>query len=139
MPDMNERQRDELMDRIYQTSGTVGRSIPEAVRLGDESVPLREFYFELSGREELADEDRERVEEILSYLRRKRLTFVRRIRKREVDYETGESLVSKIRDLDRAINAFESLEDLCFEEQVRRERIESARELIELMREFGKL
>ena len=136
---MNERQSEDLLSRIYQTSGTVGRSIPKAVRLGDESVPLREVYFEVSNREELGDEDRERVEEILSYLRRKRLNLVQRIRKRQVDYETGESLVSKIQDLDRAINAFESLEDPCFEEQVRRERIESARELVELMRELGKL
>lgn len=136
---MNERQREELLDRIHRTSGTVGRSIPETVSLEDESVPLRKFYFEVSDREALGDEDRERVEEILSYLRRKRLEFVRRIRNREVDYETGKSLVPTVRDLDRAINAFESLEDPHYAEQIRREKIESARELVELMRELGKL
>ena len=136
---MNERQRDELMNRIYQSSGTVGRSIPETVELGDESVPLRKFYFEVSGREDLGDEDRERVERILSYLRRERLALVQRIRNREVDYETGTSLVPTVRDLDRAINAFESLDDPRYGEQVRREKIESARELVELMRQVGKL
>ena len=136
---MNERQREELLGRIYRTSGTVGRSIPETIRLGGESVPVRKFYFEVSDRDELRDEDRERVDEILRYLRRKRLTLVQRIENREVDYETGESLVPKIRDLDRAVNAFESLDNPCFEEQVRRERIGSARELVELMREFGKM
>ena len=136
---MNERQRDELMDRVYQSSGTVGRSIPETVEFDGESVPLRKFYIEISGRENLRNEDRERVERILSYLRRERLELVQRIQNREVDYETGETLVSTVRDLDRAINAFESLDDSRYGEQVRREKIESARELVELMREVGKL
>lgn len=136
---MDEQQRSELLDRIYQTSGTVGRSIPETVRLGDESVPLRDFYFEVSGQEELPEEDRESVEEIVSYLRRRRMALVQQIQNREVEYETGKTLVPKIRDLDRAINAFESLDDPSFEEQVRRKKIESARELVELMRELGKL
>lgn len=138
-PVLNEQQREELLDQIYQTSGTVGRSIPETIRLGDESVPLRKFYFEVSDREELQEEDRESIEEILSYLRRKRLALIQRIQKREVDYETGKTLVPKIRDLDRAINAFESLDDPSFEEQLRQHKIRSARELIELMREFGKM
>ena len=136
---MNERQREELLEQIYQTSGTVGRSIPETIRLEDESVPLRKFYFEVSGQEELREEDRESVEEILSYLRRKRLALIQRIQNREVDYETGKTLVPKIRNLDRAINAFESLEDPSFEEQLRQQKIKSARELVELMRKFGKM
>ena len=135
---LNDRQRQELLDRIYQPAGTVGRSIPETVALGDESIPLREFYFEVSNRDELRAEDRERVEEVLSSLRRERLRLARQIKQREVDYETGRTLVSDIRDLDRAVNAFESLDDSNFEEQVRREKIRSAQELVELMREFGK-
>lgn len=136
---MNERQRDELLRRVYQSSGTIGGSMPETVRIEGESIPLRDFYFEVSDREELREADRERVEEVLSYLRRKRLTLVQRIRQYEVEYERGESLVAKIRELDRAINALESLEDPSYGEQVRREKIKSARELVELMREFGKL
>lgn len=134
---MNERQRDELLNQAYRTTGTVGRSIPETVSLEDESLPVREFYFEISDRGALRDEDRERVEEVLSYLRRKRLNLVQQIRNREVGYETGKSLVPKIRDLDRAINAFESLDEPDLEEQFRREKIRSARELVDLMREFG--
>lgn len=136
---MNERQREELMERIYRTSGTLGRSIPETVRLEDESIPVREFYFEVASRDGLRDEDRERVKEILSYLRRKRLGLIQQIRTCEVDYETGTSLVPEVRDLDRAINAFESLEEPGLEEQLRREKIRSAQELVDLIREFGKL
>lgn len=136
---MNERQREELLERVYRSSGTVGRSIPETVTLEDESVPLRRVYFEVAGRDELPAEERERVQEVLSYLRRKRLALVQRIEEGGIEYETGTALVDRIRKLDRAINAFESLDDPSFEEQVRRERVESAREAVELLREFGKL
>ncbi|WP_135819682.1 DUF5788 family protein [Halostella litorea] len=136
---MNERRREELLSRVNRTSGTVGGSMPESIRVDGRSVPVREFYFELSDRADLSPEERGRVEDVLSYLRRERLALVGRIRDGDVDCETGESLVAEVRDLDRAINAFESLEDPDYGEQVRRERIESARELIEMMREFGKL
>lgn len=136
---MNERHRKELLDQVHKPSGTVGRSIPEAVHIGDETVPLREFYFEVSNQSELSAEDRETVEELLSSLRRERLALVQRIQKGEVDHETGKSLVSEIRALDRAINAFESLDGPSFEEQMRQKKIKSARELVDLMWEFGKI
>lgn len=136
---MNERQRAELLEQVYQTSGTIGSSIPETVRIEDESVPLREFYFEVTDRDHLQETERERIQDVLSYLRRQRLQLIRQIREREVDYETGQSLVPRIQNLDRAINAFESLDEPCFEEQVRRKKLESARELVDLMRELGKL
>ncbi|WP_049972866.1 DUF5788 family protein [Haladaptatus cibarius] len=136
---MNEQKRTELLEQVYQTSGTVGSSIPESVRIEDESVPLREFYFEVVDRDDLRKIERERIQDVVSYLRRQRLRLIRKIREREVDYETGQSLVPTIQSLDRAINAFESLDEPCFEEQVRQEKIESARELVDLMRKLGKL
>ena len=136
---VNDRQRQELLDQIYQPAGTVGRSFPETVTIADESIPLREFYFEVSKQDELREADRERVAEILSSLRRERLRLAQQIKQGEVDYETGQTLVSDVRDLDRAINAFESLDGPDFGEQVRREKIRSAQELVDLMREFGKL
>ncbi|WP_339106100.1 DUF5788 family protein [Haloterrigena salinisoli] len=136
---MNEQQRVELLEQVYQSSGTIGSSIPETVRIEDETVPLREFYFEVADRDHRQETERERIREVLSYLRRQRLQLIGQIREREVDYETGQSLVPRIQNLDRAINAFESLDEPCFEEQVRREKIESARELVDLMRELGKL
>lgn len=136
---MNERQREELLAQVHKTSGTVGRSIPETVRIDGETIPLREFYFEVWNRSELGEEDHETVEEILSSLRRERLALVQRIQQGAVDHETGKSLVSEIRDLDRAINAFESLDGPSFGEQMRQEKIRSAQELVDLMREFGEL
>jgi hypothetical protein len=134
---MNERQRDTLLDEIHTTVVGSG-SIPETVRVDDEPIPLREFYFEVADRE-LTARDHERVETVLASLRRERLALVQDIQDRAVDHETGQDYVSRIRDIDRAINALESLDDPSFEEQVRREKLDSARELIDMMREYGKL
>lgn len=135
---MNDRQREELLERIYKTGATVGGSIPETVTVADESIPLREFFFEVSGRKSLSSEDRERVDEILQHLRRERLRLVQQIKHDEVDYETGRELVPRILELERAIDALEGLEAPGLAEHVRQEKIASAQELIDLMREFGK-
>lgn len=135
---MDDRERDELLERIYRTGSAVGGSMPETIDLEEETVPIREFFFEVSSDDELREAEREHVEEILSFLRRKRWGLVQQIRKNEVAYERGTELVPKIQALDRAIEAFESLDDPGLEEQVRREKIKSAQELVDLMREFGK-
>lgn len=135
---MNERQRTELLDRIRRSSATVGRSIPETVRVDGESIPVRELYFEVSDRADLESEERRRVEDVLSYLRRERLRLVQRIENDDVDYERGTELASEIVDLKRAIDAFESLGEPGLAEQIRQERIDSARELVDLLRKSGK-
>lgn len=135
---MDEQQRNELLDRIHRSSTTVGGSIPEAVTLDGESIPLREFYFQVSNGEELQPDDEERIEEILTYLRRERLRLVQLIQNNEVDFETGKDLIPKISALERATNAFESLDDPSLEEQLRQEKIKSAQEVVDLMRAFGR-
>lgn len=134
---MKEHQRDELLERIHRSSTTVGGSIPESVTLDGETVPLREFYFRVSSREELQPNDEERIQEILTYLRRERLRLVQLVQNDEVDFESGKELVPKISALERSINAFESLEDPSLEEQLRQEKIKSARDLVDLMRTVG--
>jgi len=136
---MDDRQRDELLDRIHRSSATVGGSIPETVLLEGESIPLREFYFEISDKQEIQTDEEERFEEILTYLRRERLRLIQLIENDEVDYESANELVPKISDLDRAIDAFESLEGPDLDEQLRQEKIKSAEGLVDLMRGFGKL
>ena len=132
---MNDRERQRLLDRVHQPSGTVGRSIPETLELDGESIPVRECYFDVA--DEDTEEAQRRVEEVLWYLRRKRRKLLQRIREDEMSYETGEEVAGTVQELDRAINAFESVEDPDFGEQLRQERIESAEGLLELMRNAG--
>jgi hypothetical protein len=134
---MNERQRNELLEQVNRTSATLGGSIPETVTVDDETVPLRAFYFEVADRGELDEEAQARVDDILGYLRRERLRVTQRIENDDIEYRTGQELVDRIQELDRAVNAFESLEEPSFGEQVRQERIQSAEELRDMLRQFG--
>ena len=135
---MTPRQRERLLERVYQPSGSIGRSIPETVDCDGETIPVREPYFEFADQESLSGSDEERVHDLLSTLRRERLRLVQRLREDDVAFATGEALVETIHDIDRAINAYESLEDPSLSEQYRRDNIRSAQELVELMRAFGK-
>lgn len=135
---MQNHERRDLLDRVNRSSATVGGSIPETVRIDGETVPLQEFYFDVADAETLDSEERARVESLLKHLRRERLQLVQRIRNDEVDYATGEELVPDILELERAIDALESLDEPDLAEQLRQERISSARELIEMLRSAGK-
>ncbi|WP_435361828.1 DUF5788 family protein [Haloarchaeobius sp. DFWS5] len=134
---MEEHRRDELLDQLRRSSARVGGSMPESVVLNDETVPLQQFYFEVSGRDQLSPTESERVEEVLRFLRRERLRLVQLVENDEVDYETGTELVTTVANLERAINAFESLEGSSIGEELRQKKIQSARELVDMMRSFG--
>lgn len=135
---MNERQRERLLDRIYQPSSTVGETIPETAIIDGEPVPIRSTLFELSDSDAPASENEQRIRTIIRGLKRERLRKVNVIKRSDVDYERGEEIVQEILELDRAINAFESVHDPDLDEQMRHQKIDSANELVELMRQFGK-
>ncbi len=134
---MNERQREELLEKVHRTGTTVGRSIPETVEFDGDRIPLCEVFFELAGRDSLSGEDEKRLNELLCNLRRERLRLVQRIERGDIDHTRGKEIVRIILELDRAINAFESLAEPGLEEQIRRQQIASAQELVDLMRSFG--
>ena len=132
---MDKRQRNRLLEQLDRPSATLGRSLPETVTIDNEVVPIRDLYFALADRERLTEADRRRLEESLRYLRRKRLQLKHRLEEDEkLEYDAGEALVERIHRLDRAIDAFESVDAPELGEQVRAERIESAEELLELLR-----
>ena len=135
---MHERERKRLLDRVYRRTRTIGRSMPEQVTVNDEKIPVRAFLFELSNQSELGDRDRERVDEVVRLLRRERLRLVQRVENDPIDVETGEMLADRIHELDRAIAAFDTIEGPSIGERVRQQEIESAQELIDMMRAFGK-
>lgn len=136
---MNDRRRNELLAQVNRTSATLGGSIPDTVTVEGEAVSLREFYFEIADREALTADEQARVDEVVRYMKRERLGLVQRIENDEIDDETGQELADRVRELDRAINAFESLDEPSFDEQVRRERIQSAEGLRDMLRQFGTL
>lgn len=132
---MDERERERLLARIDRGSSTLGAELPETVEIGGETVALREFVFECERIDAVPEAQRDRIEELLSGLRRERLRRRQAIRDDEVDRETAESYVETIRGLERAISALEGLTEPEYAEAVRRERLSNARKLLSLVRQ----
>lgn len=130
---MNERQRRQLLERTRRPSATLGGEIPEEITVQGTTVDLNQFVFECKRLETIPEDERERIEEVKTKLRRERLERKRRIERDEIRYEEGERLVRTIHGIDRALNALEGLDSPDIEEQIRRKKIEDARELLALL------
>lgn len=130
---MNERERQRLLDSTQRKSGTVGEQIPETVTVQGTEVELREFVFECKRLESIPDDERERIEEMKTALKRERLARKQRIADDDISYEAGERLVDVIRGLDRAINALEGLDSPSLSEELRRKQIRDAEKLLSLI------
>jgi len=115
-------ERKGLLERVERDGATVGVEIPERIEVGDETIDLREFVFEIKRRETIPPGERERVERAKRTLRRERLRRIELIEEGDVDREEGEKLADAVVGIDRALNALENLgpTDLEREEQARR-------------------
>jgi hypothetical protein len=131
---MDEHRRRELLDRIDRPSRTVGGSMPEELTVDGTTVDLRALVFECERLETIPEAERERVEDAKRTLRRERLRRKQRVAREELDVETAEELVESVHGIDRALTALEGLDEPSFGEAVRRERLDDARELMELVR-----
>jgi hypothetical protein len=131
---MDEHRRRELLDRIDRPSRTVGGSMPEELTVDGTTVDLQALVFECERLGTVPEAERERVEDAKRTLRRERLRRKQRVAREDIDVETAEELVESVHGIDRALTALEGLDEPSFGEAVRRERLDDARELMELVR-----
>ncbi|KZN25332.1 hypothetical protein A4G99_02170 [Haladaptatus sp. R4] len=131
---MNERQRERLLDEVDRPSGTIGKRIPEKITIQGTTVDLNAFVFECKRLETIPDGERDRIEEVKRQLKRERLERKHRIERDDISYVEGEQLVESIRGIDRAYNALEGLDSPSIGEQMRRKKLDDARELMTLVR-----
>lgn len=116
--ELDEHERERLLDQLSRGSTSVGGSIPDTVDVQGTEVPLREFVLEVTGFDAVPDAERERADELVTELKRERLQRRNRLASDDdVTAAEGEQLVESIVGLDRAINALESLDARGFEEQ----------------------
>ena len=108
---MKPYERKQLLERVDREGATVGTEIPEEISVDGESLALREFVFEITRRERVPPEDRERVETARTRLRRARRRRRERIEDGEITREEGETLATEIVGIDRALNALADLEE----------------------------
>lgn len=123
---MQEFERERLLSRVDRP-GAVGGEIPERAELQGEEVALREFVLAVNRYEEVPEGERERVDELLSALRRERLQRRQRLAEADLTVSEGEALVETVEGLDRAINALESLDSVGLAEADRRQTVADAR------------
>jgi hypothetical protein len=89
--------------------------------------------FECKRLEAVPPERREQIDAVIRDLRRERLERKRRLEDGDLCYEEGERLVRSVHGIDRAVNALEGLDEPDVGEQLRRKRLDDARELLSLI------
>lgn len=131
---MKDRRRQRLIDKIRRPSGTIGEEIPDEITVQGTTIDLNEFVFECERLDTIPDTEHDRIDEMRTKLQRERLERKHRIARDDISYEEGELLVGSIYGIDRALNALEGLDSPGLEEELRRKKLEDARELLSLIR-----
>ncbi|WP_227353259.1 DUF5788 family protein [Haladaptatus salinisoli] len=131
---MNEQERRRLLDRLRRPSGTVGKKMPDELTLGGTTIDLNAFVFECKRLDTIPEDERERIEEMKTELKRERLERKQRIARDDISFEEGERLVESVIGIDRAHNALAGLDAPSIEEEMRRKKLDDARELLTLIR-----
>lgn len=131
-------ERKQLLERIAREGATVGHTIPEEITLDGEVLQLREFIFETKGVDSVGPRERERVDEVVTMLRRERLERKQRLEEAALSREDGERLADEIVGIDRALTTLESLETTDLEaESSQAERADRQRWVTFLKRALG--
>lgn len=123
---MNEQQRQRLLRRTRRRSGLVGEDLPEEIDVQGTTVELNAFVFDCKRLDAVPDEERERIEEMETRLKRERLERRQRIERGDISYEDGKRLVESIRGIERALNALEGIDSPSIEEEMRQKEIADA-------------
>lgn len=132
---MNQRQRERLLGRVERPSGTIGKEVPEELTVQGTTIDLKAFVFDCERLDTIPEDERDRIEDVKTNLKRERLERKQRIARDDISFEEGERLVQSIRGIDRAINALAGLDSPSIGEQLRQKKLQDARELLSLIRQ----
>lgn len=133
---MNDRQRQRLLDKADRPSNTIGEEIPAELTVQGTTIDLREFVFECKRLDAIPESERDEIERMRTNLKRERLERKRRIEEDDISYEEGERIVETIHGIDRALTALEGIETPSYSEQLRRKKLEDARDVLALIRQL---
>jgi len=117
MADMNDAERQTLLDRVNRQSATVGATIPETISVHGEEIALREFLVETRKIETLPPETRELVSRARQTLAAERKQRVERLKTDQLSREEAEALADEIIGIDRARNALKTIRHPDFGDQ----------------------
>lgn len=131
-------ERKQLLERVEREGATVGHTIPEVITLDGDELQLREFIFETKRVDVVGEEHGQRVDDVVTMLRRERLERKQRLEEAELTRDVGERLAEEIVGIDRALTTLESLETSDIEaESKQAERADRQRWVTFLKRALG--
>ncbi|MFB6201432.1 MAG: DUF5788 family protein [Halorhabdus sp.] len=130
---IDDRRREELLERVQRKTATVGQRLPESVEIQGTEMNLKEFVWETKRQGSVPAELRDRVREV-----RRKLTAERKERKRHLENDTltekeAETLADSIVGIDRAISALENLQEPDFGDSARQQEVESNRRWVSFL------
>lgn len=132
---MNERDRERLLGKLNRPARTVGTQLPDEIEVGGTAFDPVQFIFECEDLEPVTESASKEIDEVKSSLERERLDRKQRLRTADISVEEGERIVEEVVGLDRAITALESVDGPEFAERERQNKLQSARELMSLVRQ----
>lgn len=130
---LSEEHREELLDSIQRGGATVGESIPESVEIDGTEMNLREFVWETKKQGTVPPDQRDRVREVRSSLKREREQRKDRLAGEPLTVADAEQLADSIVGLDRAIAALKSLRAADFASESREQRLEDNRRWVDFL------
>ncbi len=123
-------ERAKMLARIHSLVYWVGMLIPEHELLGDSEIDLREVVYNLTTKQDLADEEIAEVHELIRLLKEKARTLERHLARDPMTVATAKELLEEICGLLRAVDelrAVETEEKAEFRKQEVMARIDDAR------------
>lgn len=105
---ISESERNHLREKINRDSLTIGVSIPEELTVQGQTIPLQTLIFEICSSEDVPDHLNDNISSIKRDLIREMSDCIQTIENEEITYNTGQELVTKVAQIQRAINIVEN-------------------------------
>lgn len=103
-------ERAKMIARIHSLVYWVGMMIPEHEVLGESEIDLRQVVYNLTTKEDLTEEDRRQVDELIRLLRQKSRSLETRLSKDPLTVDTAKNMLEEICGLLRAIDELRTAE-----------------------------
>lgn len=130
---LTEDRRQELLDEVRRRTATIGKRIPETVRVDGEPFDLREFVMETKSQGSIPPDRRESVRTVRSTLERERKRRLDRLETASLTESEATELADTILGLDRALTALSNLSEPDFETRSSQAEVNGTRQWLDFV------
>lgn len=130
---MDEADRKEYLREVERKGSTIGASLPERIRIGDEELQLDEFLIETRKVDRVSEQSNEIIADAKRVLRAERDDRVEALETESLTHEQAQSLLEEINGLDRALNALETIRRPNYGAESRNARIDDHKKWLDFL------